>query len=347
MGPSRTKRVKHNNNSISKAFEKLPKMLAKRQKELDDQENAIKQEREALEKERKIYGATKGSDYDVLHLNVGGNRIDVLRGTLTSVKDSVLESQFSGRWDNTLTKDRYGNFFLDQDYEIFLPLINFLRSKACESHTHVAPLTPPTLATFGNDQDKLIQFLRMTEFYNMTHGLYPFEIDQVAAPAEHEDETIPGTYSPGCNIVTKTSRFMFLRPSQHKCRVRSFEVRLGRNVAALQVGWIHPNNYPGSHASPPFLNQLSDAVSVNAATSQTTVRASYTGTIAGRTIGMEEGTVIRCNRLNYTFELNDDASLIYPKNHTSGTSYSTPSDHHVPAMCGIGSWQITKVLFDP
>lgn len=36
-----------------------------------------------------------GKDSDVLHLNVGGSHITVLRRTLTQFKDSVLAAQFS------------------------------------------------------------------------------------------------------------------------------------------------------------------------------------------------------------------------------------------------------------
>ena len=51
---------------------------------------------------------------EVLHLNVGGDLTAVLRRTLTSVEGSMLASRFSGRWDNSLERDRDGNFFIDQ-----------------------------------------------------------------------------------------------------------------------------------------------------------------------------------------------------------------------------------------
>lgn len=57
-------------DDISKAFEALPQLIEKRQKELDEQQKQIAEERKALEAERKLYGASKGSDYDVIHLNV-------------------------------------------------------------------------------------------------------------------------------------------------------------------------------------------------------------------------------------------------------------------------------------
>ena len=51
---------------------------------------------------------------EVLHLNVGGDLTAVLRRTLTSVEGSMLASRFSGRWDDSLERDRDGNFFIDQ-----------------------------------------------------------------------------------------------------------------------------------------------------------------------------------------------------------------------------------------
>ena len=336
---------------ITKAFELIPKLLDQRQKELDRQENMIRKERKALEEERKLYGATKGNSYDVIHLNVGGVRMDVLRLTLTSVGNSVLASQFSGRWDDSLVKDRDGNFFIDQPVEIFAPLVNFLRSTLCESPGgQTDPQPPPSLeTTFGKDKEKYTHFLRMTEYYGMTHGVYPFHIRQIAPPQEEldEEEIIPERYFPGCEVVARHFRCLYLNRFQHNGRVESFDVRLGLGVTSFQVGWIDPN-LVRNDTSTPRLSKLSDAVCIDAKTSTTHVGTSFSGPLDDeRTVGIEDGTIIRCTRFNYSFELNHDGREILPTNYSQAPNRDSPADHRVPAMCGSGTWQITKIIFDP
>jgi len=71
-----------------------------------------------------------GSDNDILQLNVGGRtNIAVLRNLLTQFEGSMLEAKFSGRWDDSMEKDRDGNIFVDQDPENFMLLINYLRMR--------------------------------------------------------------------------------------------------------------------------------------------------------------------------------------------------------------------------
>ena len=61
----------------------------------------------------------------------------VLRRTLTQFEDSVLAAQFSGRWDDSMEKDRDGNMFVDQDPENFMLLINYLRLRMNNQARHV------------------------------------------------------------------------------------------------------------------------------------------------------------------------------------------------------------------
>lgn len=101
---------------------------------------------------------------DVLHLNVGGHVTAVLRRTLTSVEGSMLASRFSGRWDDSIEKDRDGNFFIDQPYELFEPMINYLRAKACET-----ALAPPVTSPEFHSEEKRRDFVRMVEYFGISH----------------------------------------------------------------------------------------------------------------------------------------------------------------------------------
>lgn len=111
---------------IGSALANIQELLKAKEKALDEKEAALSRKRKLLQQEF----PQSGSDTDVLHLNVGGNtNITVLRRTLTQFEDSMLASKFSGRWDDSLPKDKHGNFFIDEDAEVFLTLVNYLRKR--------------------------------------------------------------------------------------------------------------------------------------------------------------------------------------------------------------------------
>ena len=132
--------------SFEKALSNLNEIGRKRQEELDEREKVLKKERKTFEKEKHIFGAGNGCDSDVLGLNVGGVCTSVLRRTLTQVEGSMLASKFSGRWDDSIEKDRDGYFFIDQPNDLFAPLLDFLRRQACDVPSS-APVVPPTCIT--------------------------------------------------------------------------------------------------------------------------------------------------------------------------------------------------------
>ena len=151
--------------------------IAQREKNLKDGEQALKKREEELERAEeefnneaaKAYGATKPDD--VLTLNIGGTRLQVLRSTLCYVEGSLLASMFSGRWDDNLVKDDQGAFFLDHPYEHFKALIDFFRS--CKLATASGP-KPTIEAVSALARDQI--FTRMVDHYMCTQALYPVEL---------------------------------------------------------------------------------------------------------------------------------------------------------------------------
>jgi hypothetical protein len=86
-------------------------MLQKREKVLAGGERALQKATLRFEKEKTtVCGDAAPSD--VLHLNIGGTKMTVLRRTLTSVPGSMLASKFSGRFDESMERDREGTFSL-------------------------------------------------------------------------------------------------------------------------------------------------------------------------------------------------------------------------------------------
>lgn len=105
-----------------------------------------------------------GKGGDVLHLNVGGSRVvAVMRRSLTHFENSRLAARFSGRWDDSLERDKEGNFFIDEDPQVFLPLLNHLRQ--CDQKTrNEMMIEPPTPRH---------QFCNMLEYYGLMLCVYP------------------------------------------------------------------------------------------------------------------------------------------------------------------------------
>ncbi|XP_077174846.1 SH3KBP1-binding protein 1 isoform X2 [Paroedura picta] len=72
-------------------------------------------------------GGGGGGAAELVPLNVGGRRFSTSRQTLTWAPDSFFSSLLSGRI-STL-KDETGAIFIDRDPDIFVPILNFLRTK--------------------------------------------------------------------------------------------------------------------------------------------------------------------------------------------------------------------------
>ena len=141
--------------SLDETLANLTLAMKKKQSELEEREAALEKAAATLKRDRSQVFGDK-ADSDVLQLNIGGDKLAVLRRTLTSVEGSMLASRFSGRWDESLEKDSDGNFFLDLDLELFKPMINYLRAKTCET-----PLAPPVKSPHLKDYDTRQDFYRL------------------------------------------------------------------------------------------------------------------------------------------------------------------------------------------
>ncbi|XP_077866824.1 BTB/POZ domain-containing protein KCTD3-like [Saccoglossus kowalevskii] len=64
---------------------------------------------------------------EIVHLNVGGRRFSTSRQTLTWIPDSFFSSLMSGRISSV--KDETGAIFIDRDPTLFVPILNYLRTK--------------------------------------------------------------------------------------------------------------------------------------------------------------------------------------------------------------------------
>lgn len=173
--PLHEREEEHEEVALDEALTNLPNLLAKRRKLLDEREKELKKAADKLEQEKASLGS--GDASDVIHLNVGGTLMATLRSTLTYVEGSLLASRFSGRWDDTIAKDKYGHFFVDQSFELFQLMIDFIRSKQNHKNDSAIAPEPPSLSDFANNQRKYDDFKLMVESFGIDSVFFSPEPD--------------------------------------------------------------------------------------------------------------------------------------------------------------------------
>lgn len=222
--------------SIKNVLESLT-LLNDQREEIERKDAELIEAKEKLEKEQKAtYGDTKPSD--VLHLNVGGRHIGVLRRTLTSVEGSMLASRFSGRWDDSIEKYENGHFFIDQNFVLFETMVDYLRNKANEIPSY--PVISPGFSETTQRKD----FFRMVEYYGMTHGIYPVALASLF-PLLSSGKDSSGIIGPLAVDAKEFSTFELSgRHYGHSRRVRSIEVTI-YNAQRVQIGWRYPKLVAG------------------------------------------------------------------------------------------------------
>jgi BTB/POZ domain len=145
----------------------IGKVIAHLQDMLDTKKRSLDEREESFSKRVRLFEENhpqSGKETDVLHLNIGGStNVAVLRRILTQFEDSMLASKFSGRWDDSIAKDKDGNFFLDHDPVVFLKLINYLRMVDQKSRADID--VPEPAADF--------QFCWLLEYYGLMLSIYP------------------------------------------------------------------------------------------------------------------------------------------------------------------------------
>ena len=108
----------------------------------------------AYEAEKLRMKAIEVKDDDIINLNVGGKKITTKRSTLCQVKGSLLASMFSGRWEDSLSRDENGRIFFDWNPQHFILILEYLRGK-----TIATPKNPSPLPKIPEDQTKTFQNL--------------------------------------------------------------------------------------------------------------------------------------------------------------------------------------------
>lgn len=93
----------------------------------DSQLHGEKTRKEKASSQSRVAAAIE--DDDIIYLNVGGVTFASNMSTLCQVPGSFLAPMFSGRWEDSLKKDKEGNVFLNFNPNCFKLILNYLRAQ--------------------------------------------------------------------------------------------------------------------------------------------------------------------------------------------------------------------------
>ena len=128
----------------------------------------MKAELDAYNAEKQRMKAVEVSDNDIIELNVGGHKLTTKRSTLCQVEGSLLASMFSGRWEDSLERDKDGAIFFDFNPQYFLVILDYLRAKKIATPENPAPL--PKVP-----EDQAESFNNLLEYLGLSDEIVPAE----------------------------------------------------------------------------------------------------------------------------------------------------------------------------
>jgi len=329
--------------SLDETLANLTLVLQKKQQDLEEREAALEKATAELNRGRsEIFGDK--SDNDVLHLNVGGDRMSVLRRTLTCVEGSMLASRFSGRWDDTLEKDSDGYFFIDQPMELFRPMINHLRAKSCET-----PLGPPVKSPYLKDYELRLDFYRMVEYFGMTSGIYPTVIEMHRGDL---DTAEIGSF-PDCYVKSSEWSTFTVQTLGHNRDITSFEIVLG-SVERMQIGWINESRYVENVSEDKNgVGEEGNSLALDCCRGGLLNQGEFTK--LGSLRKLKAGSIIRCEQKGHRWLV--DGKLVASSLASDDTfhfenSFLPPTGHVnngtkdgiIPCFSGKGHWTLSQIV---
>lgn len=338
--------------------------LDERARELDEREAALKKAVEGVAAEKRLMAAERPDD--VIPLNIGGTKTYALRSTLCQYEPSLLAAKFSGRWDESSPKDADGFFFIDQPYEIFVHLLNFLRAKAIETPDH--PVNLPV------DERTLRGII---DYYGMTQFCYPLRV------AIHRGLISSIRIVPGVEIGVDSATFSTITlamPEQHTLNLKRFEIVV-ESCERFQIGWYYPDpthvglyssrpitfpayaytvrDYPDVPPNPsPFRKGVGEEGSTfafDAARGGICFKGALKTPCPG--VSIEPGSIVACERDGTKFKWSVDDSLVSEVDLADGLTFPWAKElllpeqtHHYPdgyrpAISAKGQWRLKDFSF--
>ncbi len=159
--------------STNDLLAKFDQMVQRFKKEFNE---IIEEERSKMKAELELYNAEKErmkaftvNDNDIIHLNVGGQKLTTKRSTLCQVEGLLLSTMFSGRWEDSLERDQDGAVFFDFNPQHFVLILDYLRAKRIATPEKPTPL--PKVA-----EDQVESFNNLIQYLGLSDEIAPTEI---------------------------------------------------------------------------------------------------------------------------------------------------------------------------
>jgi hypothetical protein len=211
----------------------------------------MKAELDAYNAEKQRMKAVEVSDNDIIELNVGGHKLTTKRSTLCQVEGSLLASMFSGRWEDSLERDKDGAIFFDFNPQYFLVILDYLRAKKIATPAHPAPL--PKVA-----EDQAESFNNLLGYLGLSDEIVPAE----KVPSEKFNQHSSGvTLDEGGKVTVHATHTaleyvlgenIYQQGTVHlKMKLESFKDNYLIFVGIAKADVVPPNNesrkWPGSY----------------------------------------------------------------------------------------------------
>ena len=151
-------------------FDQLAQRFQQEFQELIEEERAkLKAEIDEYNAEKERMKALTVNDNDIIHLNIGGQKLTTKRSTLCQVENSLLATMFSGRWEESLERDQDGAVFLDFNPQYFVLILDYLREKKIAQPEKPIPL--PKVS-----DDELERFNNLLQYLGLNDEIVPKQI---------------------------------------------------------------------------------------------------------------------------------------------------------------------------
>jgi hypothetical protein len=328
---------------LDQTFQQITQRLRQREKELDERERELDHQQKALKHDNPLLGKST----DVIRLNVTGTQMDILRRTLTSVEGSLLAAQFSGRWDESLAKDHEGNFLINQPYELWKPMVDYLLDKECETPLSLGVDSPVF------DDDRLTKrFYRMVEYYQMTLGIYPFHVCKINSP-EGIGAVVASYPNYSVEIPDCFASFAITQGNNsHARRILSFEITLGA-FTSVSVGWASPGvkDLYQEYSEGRGVGYAGNSIALDCTKSSMVHKLStpdaptVTTHIPG--LSLAEGSVIRCEDYGHKWYVDGKLAACAGSGETEGVrsipGWPPATQTAIPFISAQGCFRVSKI----
>jgi hypothetical protein len=322
------------NDDLEQTLKKLPDLMKQREKELERREQELREQKARLEEEYPNHGQSD----DVLDLSIGGTPVSVLRRTLTQVDGSMLASKFSGRWDETLTKDAKGKFFIDQNFCIFEPLLDYLRELSSQTELTKFPKSP-----VFDDDNLQRKFNTMVDYFGMTHGVFPISCYNY----DQGQKLVANSSLKEISSSEKTTYWLMPTNDSHKRNVNSYEVSLGQH-STVQIGWA-ASSFMSECTQPRSDGHIGAGYTTNSVAFDSARGGMVLSSTFTECAGIEakEGTVIRCEDKGSVWIFDGEAKVSYASFSDDGTEaihdLTADGGYLLPCITVKGTFHISHI----